>query len=134
MRLLPVGIGAKSDFTLSRTRHLHEVLAQSDSLSAYKYINVTTPACLNGGFRRTYEQFGPMDTEADSFLLKLQAQMQRLADIGKPITDKRLVRFHSPATEERVVQVNNMKHNQILLTWTTKLILPRKWAAYIVKI
>ena len=56
--------------------------------------------------------FAPNNTQADSFLLKLQAQMQRLEDKGKPITDKKLVRFHSPATEKRVVQSNNMKHNE----------------------
>ena len=41
----------------------------------------------------------PTNKAADSFVLRLNAEITRLKDKGIMITDKYVVRFHSPTTE-----------------------------------
>ena len=46
----------------------------------------------------------PSNKSADSFVLRLNEQLQRLRERGHAITDKRILRFHSWTTERQVNQ------------------------------
>lgn len=52
----------------------------------------------------------PTNKAADSFIVKLNEEIARLKDKGITITDKHIVRFHSPTTEQAVVKVDTIRY------------------------
>lgn len=53
---------------------------------------------------RKVKVLSPTNKAADTFVEKLSAQLTRLREKGVAITNKHIVRFHSPMTEQRVVR------------------------------